>query len=237
MGNKIAQVEYSSDSSGVDNFYPLRPGSLYERNSGSNGNPIKYIRKAGAFLVVPVPTSSTGQLRVTYAHKLQKIDLRRGTVASVTLTTSVVSALTMEVSSDVVDSTELDKFTRISIVNEEGVVQMRNIKVTNIDASTGVVTVDSSFAFESGETITAGDYVVAGDYSSTHVQLDEMVERYLIAYCTLKILHRDSAVADMQSQLMLVTEMENDILDAYAEISDDIMEIPDIISYDDDWSF
>jgi len=237
MGNKVSQVEFSSDTSGTDNFYPLRPGSLFERNSGADGNPLKYIRKAGAFLIVPIPTSASGQLRVTYTHKLPKLDLRRGSVASVTLTTSAISALALNVSTDSVDSTELAKFTRISIVDEEGNVKMRNIKITGVDAATGVVTVDAAFAFESGETISVGDYVVAGAYSSTHVLLDEMVERYLIAYCTLKILHRDSNITDLQAQLALVREMENDIVTAYSEISDDIMEIPDIISYDDDWNF
>lgn len=239
MGNKVTQVEYSSDTSGVQNFYPLRPGSLYERSSGSKGDPVKYIRKAGNFLVVPVPTSSSGQLRVNYAHKIPKLDLRRGSIGAVTLdsSTSTITTLTMEVSTDVVDSTELDKFTRISICNEEGVVQMRNIKVTDIDSSTGVVTIDSSFTYESGETIAVGDYVVAGDYSTTHVQLDEMVERYLIAYCTLKILHRDSNIADLTTQQAILIEMENDIVSAYSEISDDIKEIPEIISYDDDWQW
>jgi hypothetical protein len=237
MGNKVTQVEYSSDSTGTDNFFPLRPGSLFERNSGAEGDPIKYIRKNDTFLLVPVPTSSTGQLRVTYTHKLPKLDLRRGSVSSVTLATDTITALSLDVSTDSVDSAELDKFTRISIVDEEGNVKMRNIKVTDIDSATGVVTVDSSFTFESGETIAVGNYVVAGDYSSTHVMLDEMVERYLIAYCTLKILHRDSNVNDLQAQLGLVREMENDIVTAYSEISDDIMEIPNIISYDDDWNW
>ena len=237
MGNKITQVEYSPNTTGVDGFYPLKPGSLFERNSGAEGSPIKYIRKAGTFLLVPVPNSSTGQIRVTYVNKIPKVDLRRGSISAVTLDSSdnSITTLTMEVSTDVVDSTELDKFTRISICDEEGDVQMRNIKVTGINATTGVVTVDAAFNYATGETISVGDYVVAGDYSSTHVMLDEMVERYLIAYATLKILHRDSNVADLPAQISLVREMENDIVTAYSEISDDITEIPDIISQDDDW--
>ena len=150
MGNKITQVEYSANTTGTDNFIPLRPGSLYERNSGAEGTPIKYIRKAGAFLLVPVPNSSTGQLRVTYTHRLPKLDLKRGSVGAVTLGTSTITTLTMDVSTDTVDSTELDKFTRLSIVDEEGTVKMANIKYTAISAATGVVTVDSSFTFDSG---------------------------------------------------------------------------------------
>lgn len=237
MGNKISQVEYSSDTSGTDNFIPLRPGSLYERNSGADGYPLKYIRKAGVFLLVPVPESSTGQLRVTYTHRLPKLDLRRGSVATVTLDTNSITSLILDVSTDSVDTTELNKFTRLSIVDEEGNVKMANVKFTAVSGATGVVTIDPAFTFETGETISVGDTVVAGSYASTHVVLDDLVERYLIAYCTMKILHRDSNVTDLGAQQQILLAMEEDIVMAYSEISDDITEIPDIISYDDDWNW
>lgn len=244
MGNKVSQVEYSHKSTGQDYFYMLRPTSNYNRKSGTNSGfsynrPEHYIRRSNQILLTPVPTSSTGQLRISYVQRLPRLDLRRGSVASVTLdsATNTISALALNVSTDAVDSTELDKWTRVSFVDEEGNVKMSNIKVTDIDASTGTVTVDSSFSYENGETIAVGNYIVAGDYATTHVQLDDLVERYLIAYCTLKILQRDSNIMDLQVQQNILLEMENDILAAYAEISDDITEIPDIISYDDDWTF
>ena len=237
LGNKVAQVEFNPESSGVNYFYPLRPGSLFERDSGSSGDPIKYIRKTGQILLVPIPSSSIGQLRYNYVQKMPQLALRRGSVSSVTLdsATNTISALALDVSTDTVDTTELDKWTRVSIVDEEGNVKMKNIKVTNVDGSTGTVTVDSSFSYDSGETISAGDYIVEGSFSSTHVQLDDMVERYLIAYTTFKILQRDSNITDLQVQQNVLLEMENEIVDSYAEISDDIMEIPNIISSDDDW--
>lgn len=237
MQNKITQVEYNSESSGNNYYYPLRPGALFERDTGSKGSPVKYIRKSGEFLLLPVPQSSTGQLRLTYVRRIPKLDLRRGSVATATLdsATSTITTLTLNVSTDTVDTTELDKWTRISIVDEEGNVKMSNIKVTDVDGSTGVVTVDSSFTYESGETIAVGNYVVAGDYSSTHSQLDEMVERYVIAYATFKILQRDSNITDLQVQQNILMEMEDEIIQSYSEMSDDIMEIPTIISEDDDW--
>jgi hypothetical protein len=244
MGNKVTQVEYTSQSSGTQYYYPLRPGSLFQRSSGpgsgsSIGAPTHYIRKGGQILLSPIPTSSNGTLKINYVHKMPRLDLRRGSVASVTLdsSTNTISALSLDVSTDVIDSTELDKFTRLSIVDEEGNVKMSNIKYTAIDSGTGVVTVDSSFTYDTGETISTGNYVVAGPYSTTHVMLDDMVERYLISYCTFKILQRDSNVTDLTTQQNILLEMENEIVQAYAEISDDIMEIPNIVSYDDEWSF
>lgn len=236
MGNKVTQVEFNSNSSGQQYFYPLKPGSLFERNSGSKGHPVKYIRKSGQILLVPVPQSSVGQLKINYVHKLPKLDLRRGSVASVTLTSDAISSLFLNVSTDAVDTTELAKFTRVSIVDEEGNVKMPNIKVTNVDGSTGEVTVDPAFTFQSGETIEVGDYIVGGNYSSTHSQLDDMVERYLIAYATLKIFQRDSNITDLPVQQNILLAMEDEIIAAYQEISDDIVEIPNIISADDDWN-
>jgi hypothetical protein len=241
MGNKVTQVEYTYNTSGVKYYYPLRPGSLFERSSGPGysgvGAPIKYIRRAGKILLVPIPTSTNGHLRITYTHKIPKLDLKRGSVASVTLTSNSISSLTLDVSTDAVDSTTLNKFTRVSIVDEEGNVNMSNIKVTNVDGATGIVTVDPAFTFDEGETINVGDIIVAGEYSSTHSNLDDMVERYLIAYTTFKIYQRDSNVTDLQAQQNVLLEMESEIVAAYSEISDDIMEIPDIISEDDEWSF
>lgn len=243
MGNKVTQVEYSYQSTGNEYFYPLRPGSLYERVRGTSGyslnRPEKYIRKAGQILLVPPPTSNNGQLIVTYVQKQPKLDLRRGSVASVTLdsSTNTITTLTLNVSTDSVDSTELDKFTRVSFVDEEGNIQMSNVKVTAINASTGEITVDPSFTYENGETISVGDYIVAGAYSTTHVMLDDLVERYLIAYATFKILQRDSNITDLSTQQSVLLAMEEEIVMAYSEISDDIMEIPEILSDDDTWGF
>jgi hypothetical protein len=238
MGNKVTAVEYNPQSSNDDYFYPLRPGSRYERDRGSEGDPRKYIRTNGQILLVPVPNQSNGSLELTYVQKLPKLDLRRGSVSSVTLdsSTNTITALNLDVSTDSVDADTLNKFTRLTVVDEEGTVKMKNIKFTNANSSTGVVTIDSSFTYETGETIEAGDYIVAGAYSSTHVLLDDMVERYLIAYATLKILHRDSNLADLDTQNGILMEMEREIVEAYAEISDDIVEIPEILSDDDSWS-
>ena len=233
VGNKVAQVEYSATQSD-DDYYPLRPSSLFNRDKGSEGDPTHYIRKAGTILLKPVPNSTSGKLRITYTHKLPKIDKKRASVSSVTLATNSITDLAFNVSTDSIDSTVLNKDTRLSIVDEEGNVKMSNIKFTNIDTGTGIVTIDPAFVFEDGEIIESGDIVVSGRYSTTHSQLDEMVERYLISYCVFQILKRESNT-DVQIQQMVLTTMENEIVDSYAELTDDIVEIPNIVSFDDEW--
>ena len=111
---------------------------------------------------------------------------------------------------------------------------MKDIKYTNVDAGTGEITVDPAFSFEVGESISVGDTVVAGSYTTTHSELDDLVERYLISYCVFQILKRDSS-SDVQVQQVVLQAMEKEIIDSYKELSDDIVEIPNIISYEDEW--
>jgi hypothetical protein len=184
-----------------------------------------------------VPQSSTGQLRITYVEKLPKLDLKRGSVASVTLDTSArtITSLFLDVSTDSVDAALTGNVTRVSFCDEEGNVTMSNVKVTLINSSTGEVTVDPAFVYDEGETISVADRITVGKFSNTHVMLDDIVERYLIAYATFKILQRDSNITDLGTQQQVLLEMENEIVAAYADVSDDIVEIPEIISEDDSW--
>ena len=98
----------------------------------------------------------------------------------------------------------------------------------NIPLST-VVDVNSltlgSHTAEEGESISVGDYVVGGKDTTTHSELPRNVERYLIAYCAWKILKRDSSV-DSQEAVQELLQMENDIVESYAVISDDVQYIP-----------
>jgi len=62
-----------------------------------------------------------------------------------------------------------------------------------------------------------------------------MVERYLIAYASWKILKRDSSI-DSQEAMGELAQMESDIIEAYADVEDDITEIP-VIDEDFDWGY
>ena len=90
--------------------------------------------------------------------------------------------------------------------------------------------------FDTGETISVADVALKGKFSTTHSELDDMVERYLIAYCVFQIYKRESNITDTQVQQLVLTTMEQEIVDSYQELTDDITEIPDIISPDDEWS-
>lgn len=232
MGNKVTQIEFSSTGN-IDDYYVLNTDVLRNRNSNLKGDPTSYVRKAGNFLVKPVPT--TGKFRITYVNKLPKLDLLRGTVLSVVIDDALntITSLFFDPTT-VFNSTEINKYAKLSIVDLEGNTMMKDVSFSSVNASTGEVTISPTFIFLEGESISVGDVVVSGNNSTTHSQLDEMVERYLIAYATSKIFERDSS-SDFSVQVQILRQMENDIIASYSEINDDIMEIPIIISEDDSW--
>lgn len=236
LKNKISAVEFSSDSS-TDNFYPLTPIVLRMRDTGSTGDPINYIRRNGELLLSPVPSSSNGSIRVEYVTKAKQLYKRRGSIDAVTTLNSQITSLEISyVNGSSVDSAALSKQTRFSVVDKYGNIKMENVLLSAITSSASydaTLEVDSSFTFDSGETITTSDFIVPGAYSSSHLELGPEVERYLQYYVEYEILKRDSS-SDSQEAFQVLAEIESDIIASYADISDDIMQIPDI-SDDDTW--
>lgn len=231
--NMLAQVEFSFDGTS-DNYYPLRPTSLRNRNPNADGDPDFYIRRGGSVLLVPTPDSSSGKIRFTYVRKPKRLDKRRGLVKAVTTSGSAITNLEVNyVNGAAVDSGELSKRTRLTIVDKYGNIKMDNILLSAIASSASydaTLTIDSSFTFESGETITVGDYVVSGEYTTTHLDpddFDQPLEDYIREFARLRVLQRDSSV-DTQEAFATLSEMEDQIIKNFKELSDDIHDIPEI---------
>ena len=239
LKNKVAQVEFSTSSS-ADDYYPLRPTSLYNRDTGTSGNPDFYIRRGGEILLLGTPSAASGLIRLTYVRKVMKLDKRRGLVKAVTLDSGTSTVTNLEinyVNGSTVDSGQLAKDTRITVVDKYGNIKMENILLSSIDSSVSydaTLSIDSSFTYDSGETIAADDYVISGAYSTTHLELGPEVERYLQVYTEYKILKRDSSI-DSQEAFAELSEIERDIVASYADISSDIIEIPIINDDEDSW--
>lgn len=221
MDNRIYSVEYTTSTDSF--YYQLKQGRFHERLTYQSGTPSFYIRRAGQILLQPKP-QSTGTIRLTYVNRPPTLDLSRGTVSAVTLNSSnnTITSLTLATSSDF---TTLDLQNHFTIVNRNGVVQMSRIEFDSIDTSTGVVTVNSSFVYETGETIAVGDTVCTGEFATTHSQLKDNCERYLIHYAAMMVLQRDSS-NDWREQSLLVDRLEQDIVQAYAEADTDVDYIP-----------
>jgi len=223
LGSRIDLVEFSRTSQSED-YYFLKKSLLKERIPGLTGSPEFYIRRSNAFLVYPAPDTSGGSFRVTYQKTLPRLDKRRGTVSAVTLTTNEISSLTLDTTVEI-DDEELLNEEQVTIVDKYGVVKMRRIPITAINTTTGAVTVESGFEFESGETIEAGDYMLRGPESTTHSQLPNTCERYLIEYMNWRVSNRDSS-NDAIEQSQILANLEADIVASIQEPDGDVLGVP-----------
>lgn len=236
MENKLITVEYSP-SGAAEDYYHLEQTTMKRRDTAVQGFPVQYIRRSGQILLQPRPQQA-GLLRVNFVKRIWELDKRRGvvSVAVTNNTARTITTLELDPSSanPALDTASLEEHDYLCVVDRDGNMKMQNIPFDSIDAATGVVTVSSGYTFEEGESIAAGDYVVGGKDTSTHTELPQMCERYLLAYCGWKILKRDSSVdfAEQQAELL---QMEQDIVTSFSDISDDVQYVPQLNHWSD-WS-
>lgn len=215
----ILNVEYSPTGLTRD-YYELREATLSKRDDNP-GSPAFYIRQGSAILLFPVYNGSGGKVRVVYDRAVDALELRRGTIASRTLTSTALTALTLSTTGD--DTDALARAQYLCVNDAYGNVLMYNIPITSYNSSTGVVTLNS-FTFQSGETAPVGAYVTVGEYTTTHGKLNTLCERYMAQYTEYKIFRRDSST-DAQSARDDMRETLKEISLSYLETPRDECEI------------
>lgn len=225
--NKVSNVELSTNGN-TDDYFPIDQATIKERNTISRGTPNYYIRLSGQILLNPVPDSAINKVRLLYINRINRLDKRRALIDSVTTLGTQITSLTLD-TTQLIDKAALDREVRFSVVNEDGVTQMRRVKFTNIDDTTGVVTIDPAFNFKNDEneveTISAGDYLVGGGFSTNKSELPFSIERYLLAYMNWKAFKRDSSADSQEAQVELLA-IEDDIIQSFSDVDDDIQGIP-----------
>lgn len=224
LNNAVVKVEYSQTGNSED-YEPLDKVSIRERYTGSAATPEGYIRMSGQILLQPKP-SGGGKIRVTFIKRIPRLDLRRGQVGAVTLNagTLTITALTLDTDEEI-DEESLEEQDEVSVCDKFGNLKMAGIKITDVDPETGVVTIDPAFVYEAGESIAVGDYVLAGPRSTTHSQLMEECETYLVEFMKLKALKKDSSV-DSAEQVEDLAALEAEILGAIGETDGDVEGVP-----------
>lgn len=209
--NQSVTLEYTS---GTDaDYVTLKKVTQLERSTIA-GRPTQYILEGTRILVNAYP--ATGTFRLTYTRRLPLVDKRRATVASRTLSGSF--ALTALALSGYTDADYL-LADHLCVVDFNGVIKARGIPYTGV--TLGVVTIQgSTYTLPTGyTTITVGEYVCLGAYTSTHFQVDESAEDFLVAYCSRRILNRDGSPDAAELTADELTMLE-DITDIYTDDAD-----------------
>lgn len=218
LGTRIQMLEYSKTGQARD-YYPLKKGTLHERVNGPSGDPAFYIRFSKKFLVQPAP-QNTGSFRAITQLALPRLDLRRATVLSSTLTTNTITALNFD-PSQFIDQENIQNEGYICLVDKDGNILMEGIPVDSVDPSTGLVNVTSGFTFQSGESAPAGCFAVLGAYSSTTSELPDVAERYVVDFMIWKLEKRDSNQVSQEINQELSMQ-EQDIVDSFGMPDDDV---------------
>lgn len=215
-------LEYSSTGD-IKDYRPLDKLTHHERISVS-GPPCGYILDGTSVIVNPYP--STGSFRLNYNKAMPRVDKRRATVSAHTKSSTALTALTLTGYT----AADYDLYDHLTIVDFDGVIKMRGIPYTAVNGGTGVVSIyGSSYTFPSGSTMTNGDYVCLGEHSSTHLQLANFCEDFVLMYCAKRIFNRDSS-SDAIDADPEVARMAAEIVENWADASADVTQVP-IINY------
>lgn len=225
--NMVSKVEYSYNGND-DEYYPLNVTSARNRQSGREGAPEFFFVRNNKVYLVPTPNQNSSKVRITYIRKSHKLGKRLGQISSVSVSSNTISSMTLNVTSVGVDATELERANEyFTVVDSLGNIKCNSVRFDDIDTSTGEVTINSGYSKETTETLASGDWIIAGRSASSHmdVNLTDMAERYVEAFCIYKIFKRDSSV-DSQEQLIELQALEKEIIDSYKEIIHDVYTIP-----------
>lgn len=225
MDSRVELVECSVTGQD-DDYYKLQEKRADERVVGSSGNPSTYIRQSRRLILGPKPVAAV-LIRITHQKSFPRLDKRRGRVSAVVLDSGARTITSLTLDTTVLTTDDVSFLTQeeyITVVSRDGTIKMKGIPITEVNGSTGVVTVDT-FVFEDGETIEVGDYVVAGKYATTHSELPDICERYLLKFCEWRVLKGDSS-SDSQEENQELKEMEGEIVASYARASNDVQGIP-----------
>lgn len=229
INNKFISVELSV-SGRLREYEPLAQKTLAERNTSESTCASFYIRRAGKILLNPIPSSNRGKIRVNYYEDLDILAKRAGDIASITgtgttgdpLTAITINTTIPDADGEILDDLNNAKF--VCVNDDCGVVTARRIPVTSYTSGTGVIAVDN-YVFDTGESITTGDFVTVGKHSTTHSKLPENAEDYLLVGMEKRIFSKDSNQRILEADQELLA-IEARIRDAFVEPNEDPLEVP-----------
>ena len=227
----ITRVDYAYNGF-PDDYRPLRKVQNIEERTYTGTASWQYTLRRDKIMINPVPEVGINRgLRFWYRKKLPVLDFRRSQVEAITIASDQITVLDLDelyADWDVDDWIEDDK---LCIVGVDGTVKAYDVAYDSV-AANGNVTLTSGLTHTivEGETPAIGDFVCRGQYSSTHSELADFCEKFLIEHAVWRIKHKDESQS-WQTESMILQQMRENIISMYAEIQGDVDQIP-AIDYD-----
>lgn len=202
--NSITSVRITQSN---DQFFPLERIVEKERQRGYG-----YALIGGKLYISPIPKWAPGNtLELTYQKILKRLGVRSGTIQGYVSGTGVITL-------DAGYSTTIGQYDDyFCIVDSSGTIVNANLPI--ISVGTGTITTTT------GLTITNGQYVVMGRNTTTHSELMDLCERFLINFVERKIQAVESS-SDVQIQASLTAEERTELTSIFSTGSADAMYPP-----------
>lgn len=231
MNKGIDMVEFSA-SGLVTDYIILSKLNVFNRNTNSDAYPTGYFRRGGQVYLTPTPSTSSGSLRITYERTIDDLDKRRGVVQSISgLTSTTFTSLVVDSTADETSTPNLSTVDYVCIVDKDGTRKAFNIPVGSYVSGTNTLTPAAGFTFTGTDTFTTGDYITFGKYHTTHSQLPDEAESYLIHYAVESILNKDSS-DDIVTQSNKLRDLEASLLRGLTAQTSEIQRIPQLNLYE-----
>jgi hypothetical protein len=235
LGGRIVSVEWLLDD--TDDYRRLDRRTFHSRYTDDSGTPAYYFQSGSTIYVNPRPDETkTSGLRVTYQAKPRRLDIRRGYVTSATVSGGFLTAMTLadpstlltkDADLDTASNAVLQECDFLCVVDLDGVSVLNEIQIDDYNTSTRVLTLTGSgTATTLANTDIESNYIVCGKYATSHCELPDMVERYLLVYVEQSILRRDGNDLEADRKARELIAIESDIMEAYGAFNWDVFETP-----------
>lgn len=201
--------------------------------------PESYIRIGNQIALQPVASQArTDGIRFTYQRKLPALAFRIGQVSATQTSGSDLTRIDLNASPTKTQDADLptladqyvDQFDEICVIDKNGNITAKGIPVSTFDSDNLYINVEEGHALGATESIAVGSYIVGGANATTHSELPDTCERYLIAYAAWKVLKADSMV-DSRDQERELGLMLDEIIASFREIDEETIELV----LDEDW--
>ena len=212
-GSNVKYVEFTRITGQIIYYTQLRVLPFNELSVWQTWPPDSYSISNSQVFLSPHPNNSQGNVRVTYPARLPKLDLPRGTIASV-----AAGPVRVVLNNDsFLDATNIGLYVpgTLSITNAAGA-WIASIAATTYVAGTFTLTGPITYQGSYTSADLPGCFLTFQDYSTCVPQLPigiPELERYLIAYTTWKIFQHDSS-NDAEGYGNSLSAIENDIIKA-----------------------